>query len=325
MSGDDSEIRYRPRKEAVLQVLNERSWVNVSLETDTLELPVSPERTGGIVAARIQRVSGGYRVVPIPGQEVHVNGRIIDGMHMLSGGDEIRVANFRAVFTASRKELPHPMVLLVRGSRGSAIEVRTHREQIDVGAGEDCDLIIDDDTVNQLHCVIRRNQSGAMRIEDKGSRNGVYVGRTLIDREMALRDGAVVTIGRAQLAAWSRVEDRPGSFDWGQTADEPLAPLGSDSNDTVRGGGFDYENPTRLEDLGHRVDVRPSPRDYDGYDYAEDTPDSGQTLDRNRPTPRSRRADDDGSSGDETRAGFDATRRGLTLVHKPEKNRKPRK
>lgn len=69
-----------------------------------------------------------------------------------------------------------------------------------IGRLPDCELVLDEGSVSKQHAVLRWNQAESRcTIKDLGSRNGTYLnGVIIMDREVPLRDGDIVSIGYVQ-------------------------------------------------------------------------------------------------------------------------------
>ncbi len=63
-----------------------------------------------------------------------------------------------------------------------------------IGRSSECHLILDDPSVSRIHAVIVR-QGDVLRVEDKGSRNGVLVNKEKIVESRILQDGDQILIG----------------------------------------------------------------------------------------------------------------------------------
>jgi two-component system cell cycle response regulator len=64
-----------------------------------------------------------------------------------------------------------------------------------IGRGNDCDIVVDLDSVSRRHATIER-KGGSILISDLGSTNGTYVNEEVVE-EQPLRDGDQVKIGNA--------------------------------------------------------------------------------------------------------------------------------
>jgi hypothetical protein len=73
-------------------------------------------------------------------------------------------------------------------------------DSLTIGRLPDCELVLDEGSVSKQHAVLRWNQAESRcTIKDLGSRNGTFLnGVILMDREVALRDGDIVSIGYVQ-------------------------------------------------------------------------------------------------------------------------------
>ena len=343
-------VRFRPKGEAWLRVYKGDRQLELALDSDGVDLPPQwdPRRQKPPVRARIVRQHGGHRLVPSINTSARVNGRVVEKQHLLRGGDEVEFEGFHAVYTTAREELPWPMTLVVWPPEGPPLEIRTHRTRLEIGCG-DSDVIVDDATLDQLHCIVKRFRNGIMQIEDNGSYNGIYVdGRKVVDG-MRIRDGAEIRIGNTRMKAWTEAPDVPdlstmpvqdqfdGLPDDGFNPDEaePLRPyaveLGPDYVHSRR-RTFADDVPTKVESGGESVDVRPRrrPADREFYDDkndpagAERMPDWAP-LDAN--SPKRRTNDQKRGKFKESETGSDWANRdkgGLTLHHKNDREIKPR-
>lgn len=346
--------RYRPRREAFMVVYKDEERREFDLDGESTDLPLqwNAKLAKPPVRARVDRLPGGYRLVCMPGVEVKVNGRIVEGQHVLRGGDEIQFDRFNGVFTTAREELPWPMTLVVWPPEGPAVEVRTHRTRIDIGVSLG-DVVVEDPTLDGLHCTVTRFRNGIMRITDHGTYNGVYVDGIKVVESMGLRDGAEIRIGNTRMKAWAEAPDVPDFA----SADEPV----QDAFDGLPYGGYDPDAPeaqplrpyaievgpefvqrkrrtldddvpTKPDIESQHVDVRPRLRPSEHRGYADGTPEdeaeqrlvSWAPNAKNQPQPRSgpkrpsRFEDEDGDDW-ELR-----DKAGLTLVHKKDRPILPR-
>ena len=344
----DPRAWFRPRGEAYLQVWKGDELLELPLDEDTVDLP--PQWDSRLakpnVRAVVRRVPGGHVFMPTSGVAATANGMEIHRQHVLRGGDEIRFDRFFAVYTTAKEDLPWPMTLIVWPPEGPSVEIRTHRWRVDIGA-QDGDLIIEDEYIDGLHCIIKRYRNGVMQIEDNGSYNGVYVDGVKVEDGMSLRDGAEIRIGNTRLKAWAEAPDVPDfenappvqdQYDLPDdgldpSSDQPLKPyaleLGPDFAERRR-RTFDEDVPTKPDVEGEKVGVRARRRASDRDHYhdedegAEALPDWAP-LDRNRPEAmsgkkRSRfQESETGSHWDRKDKG------GITLVHEKNRPIAPRK
>jgi hypothetical protein len=63
-----------------------------------------------------------------------------------------------------------------------------------IGRSDECHLVLDDPSVSRVHAVIVR-EGESLRVEDRGSRNGVMVNKERIKESRNLKDGDQVAIG----------------------------------------------------------------------------------------------------------------------------------
>jgi predicted component of type VI protein secretion system len=71
-----------------------------------------------------------------------------------------------------------------------------------IGRGIDCQLALDDPMVSRRHACLHIDDTGA-RLEDLGSRNGVFLNGVKVDKIEKLSDGDLIRIGSQDLAFYS--------------------------------------------------------------------------------------------------------------------------
>ena len=130
-----------------------------------------------------------------------------------------------------RRKLPDllpPTKVHYEGARPQTIQLRTCRlitghgpsrrehlfdqTTIRIGAMEDNDLIVSDDTVSRFHCRIEQDEVGYI-LRDLGSTNGTYINGIRV-REAYLHPGVVISIGQSDVQFFvgqERVEVIPSS------------------------------------------------------------------------------------------------------------------
>jgi pimeloyl-ACP methyl ester carboxylesterase len=77
-------------------------------------------------------------------------------------------------------------------------EAQFTKDPTTIGRGEGNDIAIPDDSVSQNHALIERRGNDYV-IRDVGSKNGIWLGKQRVE-EHGLRDGDVLSLGRAKLA-----------------------------------------------------------------------------------------------------------------------------
>lgn len=77
-----------------------------------------------------------------------------------------------------------------------------------IGRDTNCDIALDDPLSSRRHAAIFQAADGAFVIEDLGSKNGVLVNGTRIQRQ-ALKHGDIVRIGRAEAVYWATDDIAP--------------------------------------------------------------------------------------------------------------------
>lgn len=99
-------------------------------------------------------------------------------------------------FTEEGADLPTMLTARPEGQPGGEVYSMSSRQQeITLGRGSHCDVVLADDRVSRLHAVVRLMGSRAV-IEDAGSTNGTYVDGVRIDTPVELREGSMVRFGR---------------------------------------------------------------------------------------------------------------------------------
>ncbi len=83
--------------------------------------------------------------------------------------------------------------------RGDKVETHAfdQRDAVTIGAAEDNDVVLRDETVSRYHCRIFR-EGGSYLVKDLGSTNGTFVNRVRV-REAWLRPGCNLSLGTSEL------------------------------------------------------------------------------------------------------------------------------
>lgn len=76
-----------------------------------------------------------------------------------------------------------------------------------IGADVGCDVVIDDDTVSGLHCLLERHGDRVL-VHDCQSKNGTRVNGVVL-QEAELTPGSLLTLGRVSLVAYGAEAQRP--------------------------------------------------------------------------------------------------------------------
>jgi pSer/pThr/pTyr-binding forkhead associated (FHA) protein len=95
------------------------------------------------------------------------------------------------------------------------------KERTTLGRGEECDIILDGETVSRQHCVIVR--CGAIFLLEDSSRNGSYLNGERVSRAQ-LRDGDQIRIGQNALLVHLSTGADTGVMTSKPTTPHPLAP-----------------------------------------------------------------------------------------------------
>ncbi len=128
---------------------------------DGFDLPLSPE--AGSCSFALSPSPDGWTVsVTAPGPGLYVNGLPLkDEQASLSDGDHLEVGD-------------HHDLVLVGGGQvqfGSQVIDLTNREEVLIGRGRDCNLVLDGENVDARHARIRRTPDGLL-VEDLKTKNG---------------------------------------------------------------------------------------------------------------------------------------------------------
>lgn len=87
--------------------------------------------------------------------------------------------------------------LIIDREDGSLSEFIFDQPEISIGAMDDNDLIVDDDTVSRYHCRILQDETSYL-IEDLDSTNGTFVNRVRV-RHAYLKPGCTLTVGKSDV------------------------------------------------------------------------------------------------------------------------------
>ncbi|PKN59170.1 MAG: Fis family transcriptional regulator [Deltaproteobacteria bacterium HGW-Deltaproteobacteria-14] len=104
--------------------------------------------------------------------------------------------------------------LVMERSDGTPLEYIFDQPTVSIGAMDDNDVVVDDDTVSRYHCRVFQEED-AYLIQDLTSTNGTFVNRVRI-REAYLKPGCTITAGKTDLRFQSldeRVEIQPVNRD----------------------------------------------------------------------------------------------------------------
>lgn len=100
--------------------------------------------------------------------------------------------------------------LVTERADGTMLEYIFDQPTVSLGAMDDNDLVVDDDTVSRYHCRIFQDDN-AYLIQDLGSTNGTFINRVRV-REAFLKPGCQITVGKTDIRFQSldeRVEIQP--------------------------------------------------------------------------------------------------------------------
>ncbi len=92
--------------------------------------------------------------------------------------------------------------LRVCGSRHE-VEIPKSHKSFTLGAGRNCDLVLEDDYASKIHCALERRPGGHMAILDAGSKNGTLLNGNRVE-SAELCPGAIITVGKTKVVALGR-------------------------------------------------------------------------------------------------------------------------
>ena len=103
----------------------------------------------------------------------------------------------------SAAELP---VLIAQTGKLNGSRWVLEGDQVLIGRGPECDLVVADRQVSRQHARIRRTGGGFM-LEDLGSKNGTHLNGVPIEREILLQDGDIIQIALVLRLVFVGTED----------------------------------------------------------------------------------------------------------------------
>jgi len=166
---------------------------------------VVPDDTASRRHAAVRPTAEGLELVDLGSSNgTFVNGRRIEGPHLLSDGDEIAVAGttfaveLPEAAPEPEPEPPQPVQTLVFRSGPREGERLLVNHQLTFGR-EDVDVVFDDPEVSRRHALVF-SVDGELEVTDCGSANGTYVNDVRIDTATRLSDGDTIRLGRTKLA-----------------------------------------------------------------------------------------------------------------------------
>src|SRR5689334_20309611 len=87
--------------------------------------------------------------------------------------------------------------IVYEDSHGRPVEEMFDKGEIRLGAMDDNDVVVRDETVSRYHCKILQEDSGYVLV-DLGSTNGTFINRVRI-REGYLKPGCTIHLGQTEL------------------------------------------------------------------------------------------------------------------------------
>jgi pSer/pThr/pTyr-binding forkhead associated (FHA) protein len=136
------------------------------------------------------------------------------------------------------------MRLSVQIEFDKTLDLLTSKKVVIVGRGNQCDLIIPNDSVSRQHCKIERIDN-AFHITDLGSSNGVFINGERIKPNVRkiIPKGAQLAISGMECELSNKMPDK----------DEKIVSTHNsakgDATSTIRISRIDLNRPTRLQDL----------------------------------------------------------------------------
>ncbi|MEK6588779.1 MAG: FHA domain-containing protein [Chloroflexota bacterium] len=91
-------------------------------------------------------------------------------------------------------ELVERPVLIAQTGKLDGARWVLEQDQVLIGRGPECDLVVPDRQVSRQHALIRRTKNG-YTLKDLGSKNGTHLNGTPVEGEVPLQDGDVIQIG----------------------------------------------------------------------------------------------------------------------------------
>lgn len=100
-------------------------------------------------------------------------------------------------FEQVREDASHPPDPLVGIILPVVARSSRRKDQVIIGRAASCDVVVDDPSVSERHCVIE-DRGDALTVSDRGSTNGTLINGTPLEPSLAhtLRDEDVLTLGR---------------------------------------------------------------------------------------------------------------------------------
>ena len=96
-----------------------------------------------------------------------------------------------------RRGTPKTLVVTEGALAGTTVSLGT--AAVTIGRAPDSTVVLDDDYASNRHARIAPDESGGWIVEDLGSTNGTYLGRTRITGPTRLTIGAPVRVGKTVL------------------------------------------------------------------------------------------------------------------------------
>lgn len=124
--------------------------------------------------------------------------------------------------------------------------VKLDRQRLVIGRSETCDIVLSSALVSRQHARVSVSADG-VQIEDLGSRNGVLVNGTPIERPTRLAHGDTILLGEEELKLVLLMPERQNTMREVRTADTLVGDSNPDAEEATRQGNL-------LEVLGGVVD-----------------------------------------------------------------------
>jgi len=110
-----------------------------------------------------------------------------------------RQSQIRPQQQAGRKKKGVPKTLVVTEGALAGTKVSLGTAGVSIGRAPDSTLVLDDDYASTRHARIAQDGDGGWFVEDLGSTNGTYIGRSRITGPTPVAVGSAVRIGKTVL------------------------------------------------------------------------------------------------------------------------------
>lgn len=169
--------------------------------------------------ARLARADRGLMIASIAESPVRVNGRAIEAPTGLAPGDVVEIGHSDLLVEQNGVSDPGFSWQLVADGGGSVVDVSN---ELLIGRGEDCDLVLADTHVSRRHASVAV-VDGAVWLRDLASANGTYVNAQRIEGAVQLFHGDSLRFDTASFQLLGQGGDLTPARPHGETRHRPLA------------------------------------------------------------------------------------------------------